>query len=58
MKGVVAIQRRLLVLIYTLFTKNTPYDENYQTQKQTQNEQQKIRQTQNVSAETIELCAA
>ena len=29
MKGVVAIQRKLLVLIYTIFKKNEPFDENY-----------------------------
>lgn len=35
MKGAVAIQRKLLVLIYKLFTKNQPYQENYnQKQKQ------------------------
>jgi transposase len=33
MKGAVAIQRRLLVLIYTIYTKNVPYNENYQTSK-------------------------
>lgn len=31
MKGNVAIQRKLLLLIYTLFTKNVPYDINYHT---------------------------
>lgn len=29
MKGVVAIQRKILVLIYTIFKKNEPFDENY-----------------------------
>lgn len=29
MKGVVAVQRKLLVLIYTLFKNNQPFDENY-----------------------------
>lgn len=29
MKGMVAIQRKLLVLIYTLFKNNQPFDENY-----------------------------
>lgn len=33
MKGCVAVQRKLLILIYTLFTKNIPYDPNYQNQK-------------------------
>lgn len=29
MKGIVAVQRKLLVLIYTLFKNNQPFDENY-----------------------------
>ena len=29
LKGNVAIQRKLLLLIYALFTKNEPYDPNY-----------------------------
>ena len=29
MKGVVAIQRKILVLIYTIFKKNEAFDENY-----------------------------
>lgn len=33
MKGAVAIQRRLLVLIYTLFKNNQAYDPNYQPKK-------------------------
>lgn len=32
MKGNVAVQRKLLVLVYTLFTKNQAYDPNYQDQ--------------------------
>jgi transposase len=42
MKGSVAIQRRLLVLIYTLYKNNMPYDEN----RQHKNPTQKIRQDQ------------
>jgi transposase len=41
MKGYVAVQRKLLVLIYTLYKKNEAYDPNY-TQKRMQ--QQKSRQ--------------
>ena len=41
MKGMVAIQRRLLVLIYTIFNKNIPYDIDYQANE-------KIRQNQNL----------
>jgi transposase len=55
MKGLVAVQRRLLVLIYTIFTNNVPYDENYKTTKHTQKE---IRQNQNTPVETLELCPA
>ena len=33
MKACVAVQRKLLILIYTLFTKNIAYDSNYQNQK-------------------------
>ena len=37
MKGYVAVQRKVLILIYTLFKNNTAYDPNYQnTQKETQ----------------------
>jgi transposase len=48
MKGSVAIQRRLLVLIYTLYKNNVPYDEN----RQHKNAAQKIRQDQ------TEICPA
>ena len=57
MKGAVAIQRRLLILIYTIFKSNVPYDENYQTNKKT-NDDKKIRQSQNETVETIENCPA
>ncbi len=33
MKGYVAVQRKALILIYTLFKNNTPYDSNYQNPK-------------------------
>ncbi|GAA4462966.1 IS110 family transposase [Nibrella saemangeumensis] len=33
MKGVVAVQRKLLVLVYTLFKNNTPFEEQYESQK-------------------------
>jgi transposase len=33
MKGYVAVQRKLLVLIYTLYKNNTPYDPNYYKQQ-------------------------
>lgn len=39
MKGSVAVQRKLLLLIYTLFKKNEKYDPNYE-QKQKENKQQ------------------
>jgi transposase len=58
MKGAVAIQRRLLVLIYTLFKNNVPYDENYQQAKQPSNGSKKIRQIQNVAIEMNENCPA
>ena len=44
MKGAVSIQRRLLILIYTIFKNNVPYDENYQTNKKA-NDDKKIRQS-------------
>lgn len=34
MKGNVAIQRKMLVLIYTIFKTNVPYNENYQHKKE------------------------
>jgi hypothetical protein len=34
MKGNVAIQRKLLVLIYTLFKTNQPYDIDYKKNRQ------------------------
>ncbi len=58
MKGAVAIQRRLLVLIYTLFKNNVPYDEKYQQTKQPENETKKIRQNQNIVIEITEICPA
>ena len=33
MKGYVAVQRKMLILIYTLFKNNVPYDPNYHTTK-------------------------
>ena len=52
MKGIVAIQRRLLVLIYTIYKTDTEYDPNY-----AQN-QKKIRQNQNISINMVEICPA
>jgi transposase len=37
MIGLVAVQRKLLVLIYTLYKKNEPYDPNFETTKATNN---------------------
>ena len=34
MKGYVAVQRKLLVIIYTLWRKNEKYEKNYSTTKQ------------------------
>jgi hypothetical protein len=45
MKGNVAVQRKMLVLIYTIYKNNIPYDENYQYDKE-RNEPQKIRRSQ------------
>jgi len=45
MKGNVAVQRKMLILIYTIYKNNIPYDENYQYDKE-RNETQKIRQSQ------------
>ena len=43
MKAYVAVQRKLLVLIYTLFKNNTPFDPHYQTkQTQTQKNRQEL----------------
>ena len=39
MKGAVAIQRKLLVLIYKLFVNDTVYDPKYQENKNKENEQ-------------------
>lgn len=33
MKGVVAVQRKLLELAYTIVNNKTPFDKNYETQK-------------------------
>ena len=49
LKANVAIQRKMLLLIYTLFTKNVPYDPNYQVKlreilkPKSKNEQQPIK---------------
>lgn len=51
MKGIVAVHRRLLVLIYTIFTNNVPYDPNYK-------QNQKIRQNQNDTIGMVEICPA
>lgn len=40
MKGAVAIQRKLLILIYKLFTKNEAYQENYQQKNNNKNKTQ------------------
>jgi transposase len=40
MKAYVAVQRKLLVLIYTLFKNDTPYDPNYHRNKVTQQNRQ------------------
>jgi len=43
MKGYVAVQRKILVLIYTLFKNNTPYDPNFHTiEKETKKTAAKI----------------
>lgn len=34
MKGNVAVQRKILVLVYTIYKNNVPYDENYQHDKE------------------------
>lgn len=41
MKGYVAVQRKLLVLIYTLFKKNEEYDANYHNKEQEQDNDKK-----------------
>ena len=51
MKGNVAVQRKMLVLIYTIYKNNIPYDENYQYDKE-RNETQKNK------AESIINCPA
>lgn len=53
MKGNVAIQRKMLVLVYTIFKSNVPYDENYQHVK----EQRQTLPTKN-KAESILNCSA
>jgi transposase len=39
MKAVVAVQRKLLEIIYTMYKTNTTYDKNYLTKNQTDNQQ-------------------
>lgn len=51
MKGNAAVQRKMLVLIYTMYKNNQPYDENYQYDKE-RNETQKNK------AESIINCPA
>ena len=51
MKGNVAVQRKMLILIYTIYKNNIPYDENYQYDKE-RNETQKNK------AESIINCPA
>ncbi len=45
MKGYVAVQRKMLILIYTLFKNNVPYDPNYHT-----TEKETIKDTEKVAA--------
>jgi transposase len=42
MKGAVAIQRRLLVLIFTFYKNNVRYDEHYQQAEKASNDQKKL----------------
>ncbi|MBB6005753.1 IS110 family transposase [Arcicella rosea] len=51
MKGNVAVQRKMLVLIYTIYKNNIPYDENYQYDKERND-------TQKNKAESIINCPA
>jgi transposase len=43
MKGNVAVQRKMLILIYTIFTKNVPYNENYHHVKEPNQTQTQIK---------------
>jgi len=43
MKAVVAVQRRLLEMIYTIYKKNTPYDTGYLNKKEQPDQLEKIR---------------
>jgi hypothetical protein len=40
MKSYIAVQKKLLVLIYTLWSSNKPYDLNYQSNKYTGEKEQ------------------
>ncbi len=51
MKGNVAVQRKMLILIYTIYKNNIPYDENYQYDKERND-------TQKNKAESIINCPA
>ena len=42
MKAVVAVQRKLLEMIYTVYSKNTAYDKNYLTDNEAQLERQNV----------------
>ena len=42
MKAAVAVQRKLLEMIYTVYSKNTPYDKNYLTISEAQLETQNV----------------
>ena len=43
MKGYVAVQRKLLLLIYTLFKKDIAYDADFYKSNQTENETNNIK---------------
>ncbi len=42
MKAVVAVQRKLLEMIYTVYSRNTAYDKNYLTINEAQIEKQNV----------------
>lgn len=54
MKGNVAVQRKMLVLVYTIFKSNIPYDENFQYKKEEHDQSLPAKN----KAETISNCPA
>lgn len=58
MKGCVAVQRKALILIYTLFKNNEAYDPNYQQNKQKENSKEQSKKVDSIQMlPTLDACS-